>query len=188
MQGFAHIGETLRRLRKELGKTLEEIGAEAKLGRGQLSRIENSRQEATLSTLAKILASQGVSRKEFFRRYDLVEAEAFALGKGREAPGEAGVGRAAPAGRSLELQDLFRQFGAWMRALSEDSPSTAQGAVEVGDFVLTFKLMPKAQLPIAASPPAREVAESEPLAAPAAPGTPSRESRGPRKTRSPRSR
>lgn len=183
MQGFAHIGETLRRLRKELGKTLEEIGAEAKLGRGQLSRIENSRQEATLSTLAKILASQGVSRKEFFRRYDLVEAEAFALGRGRESPAEAGGGKgSAPAGRSLELQDLFRQFGTWMRALSEDSPSTAQGAVEVGDFVFTFKLMPKAQLSLASTAAPSEVTESE------TPPAPARAPRGARKTRSPRPR
>src|SRR6187549_555557 len=75
---FAYIGETLRRLRKEKGKTLERLGEEAGLGRGQLSRIENGRQEATLGTLAKILASQGVTRREFFRRYDLVEAEALA--------------------------------------------------------------------------------------------------------------
>jgi transcriptional regulator with XRE-family HTH domain len=56
---FAYIGETLRRLRKDRGKTLDEIGQEAGLGRGQLSRIENGRQEATLTTLSKVLVSQG---------------------------------------------------------------------------------------------------------------------------------
>lgn len=180
MQGFAHIGETLRRLRKELGKTLEQIGAEAKLGRGQLSRIENSRQEATFSTLAKILASQGVSRKEFFRRYDLVEAEAFALRKGRESAAElAGESPTPATGRALELQDLFRQFGTWMRAMSEEAPSTAQGAVEVGDFVFTFKLMPKAQISGSAVAPRNEVAEPE---------TPPTRPRAPRGSRKPRAR
>src|SRR5436305_10304238 len=76
---FGRVGETLRRLRKERGKTLGQLGEEAGLGRGQLSRIENSRQEATLTTLAKILGSQGVSRRDFFHRYELVEGEAVAL-------------------------------------------------------------------------------------------------------------
>src|SRR5437868_14504013 len=76
---FGFVGETLRRLRKERGKTLEQLGEEAGLGRGQLSRIENARQEATLTTLDKILTSQGVSRREFFHRYDLVEGEAAAV-------------------------------------------------------------------------------------------------------------
>src|SRR5262245_50749029 len=76
---FDLLGETLRRLRKERRLTLEELRRAAGLGRGQLSRIENSKQEATLSTLAKILDCQGVSRRDFFRRYDLVESEALAL-------------------------------------------------------------------------------------------------------------
>ena len=67
---FALIGETLRRLRRDKRLTLESLGKTAGLGRGQLSRIENNHQEATLSTLAKILRAQGVSRSEFFRRYD----------------------------------------------------------------------------------------------------------------------
>ena len=52
---FALVGETLRRLRKERHLTLEQLGRQAELGRGQLSRIENGHQEATLKTLAKIL-------------------------------------------------------------------------------------------------------------------------------------
>ena len=183
MPGFTYIGETLRRLRKELGKTLEEVGVEAKLGRGQLSRIENSRQEATFSTLAKILASQGISRKEFFRRYDLVEAEAFALRKGRDAGEPQGSGEpGATSGRSSELQDLVRRLGGWVRALSEDSPATAQGAVELGEFVFTFKLMPKTQpsAPLPAAP--EELAElAEP---PLSKRSSSRDSRKARTSRS----
>src|SRR3954451_23261050 len=75
---FALVGETLRRFRKEKGLTLEKLGEMAGLGRGQLSRIENGHQEATLSTLAKILRCREVSRWEFFRRYERVEAEALA--------------------------------------------------------------------------------------------------------------
>ena len=57
MEIFEHLGETIRRLRKEKKKTLSALGLEAKVGKGQLSRIENGRQEATLNTLAKILAA-----------------------------------------------------------------------------------------------------------------------------------
>ena len=52
---FALVGETLRRFRKDKGLTLEKLGEMAGLGRGQLSRIENGHQEATLSTLATSL-------------------------------------------------------------------------------------------------------------------------------------
>jgi transcriptional regulator with XRE-family HTH domain len=124
---FAFVGETLRRLRKERAKTLAEIGAEARLGRGQLSRIENSRQEATLSTLGKILNSQGVSRREFFRRYDLVEAEALARDNSPAAPLETLVeGGSAPV---------------------------AQGAIEIGDVVVHFRVVSKSAPAAPAAPP-----------------------------------
>ena len=78
MEMFGLVGETVRRLRKQRGLTLAQLGAQAKLGRGQLSRIENSHQEATFSTMEKILSTLGVSRSEFFKRYDLVEGEKVA--------------------------------------------------------------------------------------------------------------
>lgn len=149
MEAFAFIGETLRRLRKELGKTLEDLGSEAGLGRGQLSRIENARQEATLSTLAKILASQGVSRKEFFRRYDLVEGEAYALGRTGPTAESAVEGETPESVR--ELQDLFGRFGSWFRALP-GTQALAQGSIEIGDLILSFQIAPKR--PVAARAPA----------------------------------
>ena len=62
METFELLGETLRRLRRERDLTLEQVGERAGLGRGQLSRIENSKQEATLSTLAKILNENKAKR------------------------------------------------------------------------------------------------------------------------------
>jgi transcriptional regulator with XRE-family HTH domain len=142
VEAFAFIGETLRRLRKELGKTMEDLGAEAGLGRGQLSRIENARQEATLSTLAKILASQGVSRTEFFRRYDLVEGEAYALGRTGPTPESEAGAEGGPPESVRELQDLFGRFGSWFRSLP-GAQALAQGSIEVGDFVLSFQIAAK---------------------------------------------
>src|SRR4028119_1705065 len=124
---FAYVGETLRRLRKERGKTLEELGQEAGLGRGQLSRIENSRQEATLTTLSKILDSQGMSRREFFRRYELVEAEAEAIERS-EAPPAADGGGEWPD----ELRDVLRKVESFVSATLQQPPPAAHGATGAG--------------------------------------------------------
>jgi len=151
---FALIGETLRRLRRDKRLTLEELGQAAELGRGQLSRIENNRQEATLSTLAKILNAQGVSRKEFFRRYDLVEAEALEV----ERQQEGGV----PAGQGdwpREIQEVLGRVESFVQTTLHQPTPVAQGAVEVGDLVVLFRVVPKNAAPApgpAPEPPAPE--------------------------------
>ena len=130
--------------------TLEQLGEAAELGRGQLSRIENNQQEATLSTLAKILGAQGVSRREFFRRYDLVESEALAVERqqGDGVPPGRGTGRA-------------RSRTCWARVESFCPPPctsprpVAQGAIEVGDLVVLFRVVPKNASAPGARPPKR---------------------------------
>jgi transcriptional regulator with XRE-family HTH domain len=154
---FALIGETLRRLRKEKGLTLERLGEAAELGRGQLSRIENSRQEATLSTLAKILISQGVSRREFFRRYDLVESEAVGVERqqtGATAPGDGPW----PQG----IVDAMSRVESFVQATLQQAHPVAQGAIEVGDLVVLFRIVPKN----AAAPPPAANQGAAPAAAP----------------------
>jgi transcriptional regulator with XRE-family HTH domain len=155
---FALIGETLRRLRKEKGLTLERLGEAAELGRGQLSRIENSRQEATLSTLAKILTSQGVSRREFFRRYDLVESEA--LGVERQQTGTATPGEGPwPQG----ILDAMSRVEAFVRATLQQAHPVAQGAIEVGELVVLFRIVPKnAEVPPPAAGPSAGPPEADP--------------------------
>jgi transcriptional regulator with XRE-family HTH domain len=139
---FAFVGETLRRLRKEKGKTLEELGAEAGLGRGQLSRIENGRQEATLGTLSKILTSQGISRREFFRRYDLVESEAQA---NERASGARAEGAGAPPVESWpqEVREVLGKVESFVQRMSQQTRPVAQGAFEVGDLIVLFRVVPK---------------------------------------------
>lgn len=137
METFKLIGETLRRLRRERDLTLEQVGERAGLGRGQLSRIENSKQEATLSTLAKILSCEGVSRREFFRRYDLVEAEALAV-KRDKGPGE------AETPRSLQdIQDIAGRLESFLQSTLDPAGTVAQGAIEVGDLVVMFRVVPR---------------------------------------------
>jgi transcriptional regulator with XRE-family HTH domain len=156
---FALVGETLRRFRKDKGLTLEKLGEMAGLGRGQLSRIENGHQEATLSTLAKILRCLEVSRWELFRRYERVEAEALAA-----AAQEAGA--AAPAAETdwpREVQDVLGRIESLAHLTLHQPRPVAQGAIEVGDLVVFFRVMPKDAAP-AAAPKA-----AEPDATPAPP-------------------
>jgi transcriptional regulator with XRE-family HTH domain len=134
---FDLIGETLRRLRKERGLTLEELRTAAGLGRGQLSRIENRKQEATLSTLAKVLKCQGVSRREFFRRYELVESEALAIERQ-----EAGASAAAEDWPE-EVRAVLSKVDSFVRVTLDQPRSVAQGAVEIGDLMVLFRVVPK---------------------------------------------
>ncbi len=157
MEIFEHLGETLRRLRKDQKKTLSALGLEAKVGKGQLSRIENGRQEATLATLAKILAALGVGRKEFFRRYDLVEAEDAALhghrergdrAGNRESRADLGFGSSEPLAGSL--RHALDRFDSFVRATLEQPQPTAQGTVELGEYVVFFRVVARKD---ATSPP-----------------------------------
>lgn len=143
MDLFAYIGETLRRLRKERDKTLEELSQEAGLGRGQLSRIENARQEATLSTLSKVLVSQGVSRREFFNRYELVEAEAEALERSGGASAPATAGEEWPE----EVRHALKQVQAFVSAAFLQPQPVAQGSIELGDLVILFRVVAKTAPP-----------------------------------------
>jgi transcriptional regulator with XRE-family HTH domain len=154
---FALIGETLRRLRRDKRLTLEELGRTAELGRGQLSRIENNRQEATLSTLAKILAAQGVSRQEFFRRYDLVESEALEV--------ERQEGGGMPSGQGdwpREVQEVLSRVESFVHTTLHQPSPVAQGAFEVGDLVVLFRVVPKNAPAPGGEPGASEPRSPEP--------------------------
>jgi len=154
---FALVGETLRRFRKDKGLTLEKLGEMAGLGRGQLSRIENGHQEATLSTLAKILRCLEVSRWEFFRRYERVEAEALAAA-GRETDADP-----AAASWPEKIQDVLGRIESLAHLTLHQPRPVAQGAIEVGDLVVLFRIVPKDAAPAV---PAKS---EEPAGVPAGP-------------------
>jgi transcriptional regulator with XRE-family HTH domain len=159
---FELVGETLRRLRKERHMTLAQLGLKAELGRGQLSRIENGHQEATLGTVAKILGAQGVSRREFFRRYDLVENERLQI----DRVGAAGEKPYPPSagGQDLpgEIRETIGRFESFVQGVLHQSPAVAQGAVEIGDFVILFRIVPRGGASELASPPLAHAAPAVP--------------------------
>ena len=144
METFEHLGETLRRLRKERDKTLAALGAEAKVGKGQLSRIENGHQAATLGTLIKILAAHGIGRRELFRRYDLVEAEHAALQAGQGSLGTASGEQFA--GSVRQALDTFVSA-----ALVQQQP-LAQGTVDLGEYLVLFRVVARNEAKPAAAP------------------------------------
>ncbi len=137
---FAWVGETLRRVRKEKGKTLSELAAVAKVGKGQLSRIETGKQEITLGTLAKVLSAYGLSRQEFFRRYDLVETGE--LDRSREAP------RAAlptdPLRWTERMRESIGRIETFLANAAHDVRPLAQGGFEAGEYVVLFRVLPRA--------------------------------------------
>jgi transcriptional regulator with XRE-family HTH domain len=161
---FELVGETLRRLRKERGKTLEGLGKEAGLGRGQLSRIENGHQQATLATLSKILSSQGVTRREFFRRYDLVESEALANQRSGAAE-ETGEGSLASRWPE-EIQEVLGKVESFVQVTLHQPRPVAQGAIEFGDLVVLFRVVPKNAPEAQAAPAASTQREPLPPAPP----------------------
>lgn len=134
---FDLIGETLRRLRKDRGMTLDELGKAAKLGRGQLSRIENNHQKVTLASLAKVLASLGVSRQEFFRRYDAVESEV------RSVKRQAAGGALAEGDWPQEIREVLGKVESLVQITLGQPRPVAQGAFELGEFVVLFRVVSK---------------------------------------------
>ncbi len=166
MDHFDLVGETLRRLRKERGKTLDQLGREAGLGRGQLSRIENGHQTATLATLAKILGSQGVSRREFFRRYDLVESEEIA----NQRSSAEGAGESSSRWPE-EVREVLGKVESFINVNFQQPRPVAQGALELGDYMVLFRVVPKgspdAQVAEPAPPERRAAAAATPKKKPA---------------------
>lgn len=139
---FAWVGETLRRVRKEKGKTLSELAAVAKVGKGQLSRIETGKQEITLGTLAKVLSAYGLSRQEFFRRYDLVETGE--ADRSREAPKAAsGAGTADPLRWTEKIRESMGRIESFLASAAQDARPLAQGGFEAGEFVVLFRVLPR---------------------------------------------
>lgn len=148
---FAWVGETLRRVRKEKGKTLSELAAIAKVGKGQLSRIETGKQEITLGTLAKVLAAYGLSRQEFFRRYDLVETGE--VDRSREAP-RPGAGIADPLRWTERIRESIGRIESFLASTAQDARPLAQGGFEAGEYVVLFRILPRSVAAGAGTEPA----------------------------------
>ncbi len=137
---FAWVGETLRRVRKEKGKTLSELALVAKVGKGQLSRIETGKQEITLGTLAKVLSAYGLTRQEFFRRYDLVETGE--ADRSREAP-KPGAGPVDPLRWTEKIRESVGRIESFLASATADARPLAQGGFEAGEYVVLFRVLPR---------------------------------------------
>lgn len=77
------IGRVLRRLRREQGRTLDEVGAQARVSMPYLSEIERGRKEASSEVLAAVCGA-----------LDITPSTLLVL-TGRELAGASGIRRVA---------------------------------------------------------------------------------------------
>jgi hypothetical protein len=81
-----------------------------------------------------------VTRREFFRRYDLVEAEALANERATvPEPHEAVLAGRWPE----EIQEVLGKVESFVQTTFHGPKPVAQGAVEIGDMVVLFRVVPK---------------------------------------------
>ena len=75
------LGRTVRRRRKALGFTIEQLAERAELSPNYLGTIENDRRDPSLSTLNRLAAALGVSVAELVGGFKGLSAEAIEIGK-----------------------------------------------------------------------------------------------------------
>ena len=61
-----HIGQIVRKLRRQQNLTIAEIARKAQISTGMLSRIENSQTSASLDTLASLSEALGTTLASLF--------------------------------------------------------------------------------------------------------------------------
>ena len=92
------IGLRIRALRASRAVTLEQLAAQVKLTKGQLSKIENGKVSSPVSTLTRIAAALGVSPGHFFQ-VDTGQPRAVLVPKNAR---KTIVGRGSKLGHSYE--------------------------------------------------------------------------------------
>ena len=92
------IGARIRALREGRNATLDQLSAETKLTKGQLSRIENGKVSSPVSTLTRIAAALGVAPGDLFSM-SVPEARAVLVKKEKR---RVIVGRASKLGHTYE--------------------------------------------------------------------------------------
>ena len=75
------IGEKLKRLRKSLDLTLDDISRKSGVGKATLSRIENNITAGTLRTHMKICEALNVNLKDLYEGLDIPQEEISAIGE-----------------------------------------------------------------------------------------------------------
>ncbi len=75
------IGEKLKRLRKSLDLTLDDIARKSSVGKATLSRIENNITAGTLRTHMKICEALNVNLKDLYEGLDIPQEEISAIGE-----------------------------------------------------------------------------------------------------------
>ncbi len=92
------IGHRIRALRTERNVTLEQLAAEVKLTKGQLSKIENGKVSSPVSTLTRIAVALAVEPGYFFQSGEIEPRASIVRAANRKVI----VGRGSKLGHSYE--------------------------------------------------------------------------------------
>jgi transcriptional regulator with XRE-family HTH domain len=92
------IGLRIRALRKARSVTVEQLAAEVKLTKGQISKIENGKVSSPVSTLTRIAAVLGISTGHLFQEETTLPRAVLVPKKARKTI----VGRGSKLGHSYE--------------------------------------------------------------------------------------
>lgn len=71
------IGQNIRNIRKQLGKTLTELATQAQITKSTLSKIETGQISSPVSTLIRIAEAMSVSLADFFQESDNLPKYSF---------------------------------------------------------------------------------------------------------------
>ena len=120
------VGRGIRELRESRGVTLDQLAAETRLTKGQLSRIENGKVSSPVSTLTRIAAALGVSPGYFFSSGES-STRVKLVKKGER---KTVVGRGSKIGHTYELLafglSFARDFEPYLMTIEEKKISPKQ--------------------------------------------------------------
>ena len=95
-----YVGNTVRRIRGQLGLTIADVSEKAGISRGMLSKIETAQTATSLDTLGKLANALGVTMATLFRDYGMPSGSAQLV---RQAEAMEVVRRGSKRGHTYHL-------------------------------------------------------------------------------------
>lgn len=134
------LGAQIRRIRESKNVTLEQLAAQVKLTKGQLSKIENGKVSSPVGTLTRIAGALGVSPGQFFQGGENTPRAIFVPKNGRKTI----VGRGSKLGHSYESLAFGvafeKDFEPYMMRIEEKNLDPAQNRFKHPGHELLFML------------------------------------------------
>jgi transcriptional regulator with XRE-family HTH domain len=114
MTMFRNLGRTLQLLREEQGWSQADLARKAGIGKSQLSKYENSKEQPRLDSLEKILAALSVRYVDFFTTVSFLDDQLERLSSPSPLPAVS-----APHASGLLSDDVNQAFERVTRGIFE---------------------------------------------------------------------